>query len=211
MIDLVNDYGISELKARVIKTFVAEGVTREPWGFKRGAKTERLYKSDGQNIIRVFYTSLYSNGYRDVASLNEFIEYFDSEGNIFLTIPLNKQYSIKGLAAINREIRQGRVDYLTEAGKQLSYLAPLMPEPWKTQFPLAAAAVPAIMLKYHDEIQDYISVPGSMSFENAVNNETDETTLTEFTYLTRPPDAEFPTGLNVKQSILHQLTGEVPA
>lgn len=207
MIDLINEYDDSELKSRTIKTFVAEGAVREPWGFSRGAKTERFYKTEGKILIRVYYSYNYKNGFRDVADLDQYIQYYDSNETVFLTIDLNKQLSIKGLAALNREIRQGRIDYMVEAGKELAQVALIVPEPYATAFTNAAAAVPLILEYYHNEIADYIAIPENSDFEDAVNGESNQDILDLFTLMVRPPDADFTEGLTMKESILHQLTG----
>ena len=93
------------------------------------------------------------------------------------------------------------------AGKELANLASEMPEPFYTSFIQAAEAVPVILSHYEKEISKYIS-DESREFENAVRNETDPNILNLFQLMVRPPDELFTSGLTIKQTILHQLTGE---
>ena len=72
---------------------------------------------------------------------------------------------------------------------------------------MASQSIDTILDHYEVEINHYIS-RGTLEFENAVRNETDPTILSVLDLVVRPPDEVFSAGLTIKQTILHQLTGE---
>ncbi len=132
MLDI--NYHTDELKRMDIKLLAsAENLSRDPWSFDRGGKTERCYKDQNSNpLIRVYYTYVYSNGLRGIDSFQEFIEFKKENGEVFLTIEVPNSQSSKVLHDLNRVIRQGRIDYLETTAKALGELAPSEAEPWKT-------------------------------------------------------------------------------
>ncbi len=208
---LYSNYHTDELKRMPIKLLAsAEGLSRDPWSFDRGGKTERCYKDQSSNpLIRVYYTYIYSNGVRDIESFQEFIEFKKENGEVFLTIEVPNSQSSKVLHDLNRVIRQGRIDYLETTAKALGELAPSESEPWKTNYETVSNNIDTLFDHYQAQIDEYIS-RGTMSLENAVNSETDQSILDILNTDARKPDADFPNGLTVKQSIMYQLEGSVP-
>ena len=100
------------------------------------------------------------------------------------------------------------MDYLETAGTELAAAAPFVPEPYKSGFIKAANAVPVIMKYYRNEINDYIQ-HDTLDFERLLLEE-DNTIINDLLdALVRPPDAIFPTGLNMRQAVIHQLKGEL--
>ncbi len=202
----IDDHSLDELIRTDIQFL---GLNQESWGFERGARTERLYKDGSNTAIRDYYTYTMTNDDRAVTGLDRHIEFFDNSGAIIHTIDISKPQNVKSIRSLNREIRQGRLDYLESHAENLRDLAATLPEPAKSQYILVADSIDLMFAHYKVEVEEYIS-RGTMSFENAVNNETDATILNILAIAARAPDADFPNGLTVKQSIIYQLTGVKP-
>lgn len=130
----------------------------------------------------------------------------DVNGVKILEKDVTPELNIKNLRELNRDIRQGRVDYLIGAAEQLSSLASTVPEPYATDFIRASHSINVILSVYKQSIQDYIDT-GSIGFESVIKNETNPIMLEILNLNVRPPDEVFPQGLTIKQSIIHQLTG----
>lgn len=205
--DLFEDYSSEELKLINIDFL---GLIKQPWEFSRGAKTQRFYQYPNETTaVRVYYVYPDIGDLRKIGQPKRYIEFYDAEGNLRLSYEITKLLNVKQLETLNRDIRQGRMDYMESAGKELIGLAPFMPEPYATSFKKASEAVTIINKFYEREIDDYIK-HGSTLFENAVRNETNEILTQDiFSLEVRPPDELFPQGLTIKQTILHQLTGEL--
>jgi hypothetical protein len=203
--NLFEDFSIEELK----KTHVdLMGLTSTPWNFSRGAKTTRDYNYPNGDVgARITYTYTYANEGREINQPTRKLELFDSNGVIQLTLDITKQLNAKQLRAINREIRQGRWDYMDDAAIKLKDLAPYVPEPYATDFVRASNALPILHKYYEREIFSYIA-DGTIDFENVIRNETNPIMLELLALNVRPPDAYYISGLTVLQTLLHQLTGE---
>jgi len=205
---LYSNYHTDELKRIPIKLLAsAEGLSRDPWSFNRGGKTERCYKDqNGNPLIRVYYNYVYKNGARDVESFQEFIEFKKTSGEVFLTIEVPNSQSSKTINDLNRVIRQGKIDYLETTAKALGELAPTESEPWKTNYETVSNSIGTLFDYYKAQIDEYIS-RGTMYLETSVESEIDQSILDILNTDARKPDADFPSGLTVKESILYQLRG----
>ena len=203
--DLFDEYGEDELWIISVENL---GLTPQAWKFTRGRKTIREYLDDNSDVkVTVEYTYTMSDGDRVTTPVTKTIKWYKNDGSVGLEKVRNLTYSVKDLKKIHREIRQGRVDYMVGAGEELATVALTLPEPYKTSFTQAAQSVDTILDHYEVEINHYIS-RGTTEWEDAVNNETDPTISTLLDLMVRPPDAEFVAGLTIKQTILHQLTGD---
>ena len=204
MLNLQDEYSIGELVTTNIKYL---GLKPQVWGFSRGSKTIRDYLYENDNIAgKIRYDYTYKDGLREIATVKRHIDLYDSEGNIFFTQDITKPMNITQLKRLNYEIREGRMNYLREAAKDLPQFSPFVPEPYKTDFLKGPDAVEMLSNYYRAEMDEY-EKSGSKDFENKVLNESNEFMLNVLNLNVRPPDNLFPTGLTIKQSILHQLTG----
>lgn len=203
--DLFDQWGEDELLIINVKHL---GLKIRPWEFSRGRKLIRNYEDENDELrASEEYEYLFSDEDRITTPIKKVIKWYKIDGTVGLEKEVELEYSIKDLQTIHRSIRQGRIDYMEGAGRELATLALTMPEPFATSFTEASNAVSEILYFYDNEISKYIKW-GTLDFENAVRNETDETMLSYFNLVVRPPDDLFPSGLNIKQTILHQLTGE---
>lgn len=205
--NLQDEYSEDELKLLDIQFL---GLTQQPWAFKRGARLERHYTDESDNVIvldEFVYT--YSSDLRKIDSYIRTIYWKEENGNTFLSNNVTPVMSKKKLKKLNRDIRQGQLDYLEYAAEDLRELALTLPEPYQTQYTTIANSIDLLFDHYEVEIDHYIK-RGAMEFENAVNSETDAQILAVLALPARQPDAVFPLGLTVKQSIIHQLNGEMP-
>lgn len=205
--DIFEEYSESELLLTDIQFL---GLNQGAWEFNRGARTTRDYTDDSDNLlVRDSFSYTLTNSDRDVATLTRQIEWFNSSGTAEITKDTTPTISQKQLKAVNREIRQGRLDYLESAAENLRTIAETLSDPLKSQYISIADSIDALFVHYGSEVTHYIQ-RGTLEFENAVNGETDATILAVLALPSRPADAEFPVGLTVKQSILYQLTGVIP-
>lgn len=205
--NLQDEYSEDELKTINIQFL---GLTQQPWTFKRGAKLQRHYTDENNNTIvcdEFVYT--YSPDLRKIDSYTRGIEWKGEDGVTFLFKDITPVQDKKKLKQLNREIRQGQLDYLEYAAEDLKDLAQTLPEPLKTQYTTIADSINLLFSHYEVEIEHYIQ-RGTMEFENAINNETNPSILAILALPARQPDVLYPYGLTVKQSVIHQLNGEVP-
>ena len=204
--DLFEEYSKEELLTTNVQFL---GLVQGAWNFSRGARTERLYKSQtGPDFVQVkdFYEYTYTNGLRNIASYVRKLQWFRKDGTVGLEKDVTPVLNIKNKKKLNRDIRQGRIDYMVAAAEELGQLSPFVPEPYKSDFLRATDSVDLILKQYEGEIVHYID-NGVMGFEDAINNEGNPVLLEVLDLGFRPPDTLFPTGLTMKQSIIHQLTG----
>lgn len=205
LMDLFDEYDTSELKLIPVKNL---GLKRKPWIFSRGRKLKREFLDDSDNLrAEVIIDYVFSDGNRVSTPTSRTINWYKTDGSIGLTKTDELEYSIKDLESEHRKIRQGRLDYMTSAAKNLAALSATVPEPYKSDFLTASQSVETILVHYETEIVHYID-KGTQEFEDAVRNETDPAITPLLDLMVRPPDAEFSAGLTTKQTILHQLTGE---
>lgn len=205
--NLLEEYSLSEL---ILTDIQFLGLDQKAWEFSRGMRKNRDYCDDLDNVIvKDSYEYVLSNGNRDVESYTRKIEWFEEDGTLIQEKMLSVPQNIKSIKSVNREIRQGRVDYLEAAADELRVLADSLPEPYKTQYITVADSIDLLFTHYDVEITHYIQ-RGTMEWETAVINESDPQISAILAIQTRQPDADFPNGLTVQQSIIHQMTGEVP-
>lgn len=207
MMDLFDQWSEDEL---FIIDIAHLGLEIEAWDYKRGAKTERLYKDAEGNVkVKIFYTYTFEDSNRKAVPTLRTIEWYDVDDTVKLSKSKNLIYSTKSLKSVQREIRQGRIDHLEGSAEELRTLADLLPEPQKSQYITVADNIDFLFTHYEHAIQEYIK-RGTMEFENAINSETDPTLLSIFDIPVYPADSEFPNGLTVKESLLYQLNGTIP-
>jgi hypothetical protein len=194
------------------------GLRQGPWGFSRGARTERLYKCREQPElihVRDHYEYTMDDGNREILDYKRIIEWIDHEGNVGLTQDISPELNVKNLEALNENIRRGRMHYLKGAAKELKagaeQLTGHIPEDMRQEMIRASKHMGILFKYYADEIESY-KEDGTMDFENAVLNETDSAILEILNLTTQPPglDPRFPNGFTVKTSIIYQLNGTVP-
>lgn len=203
--DLFNEYSIEELNTTHVDLM---GLTPKPWNFSRGAKTTRDYLyPNGDVAVRVSYSYSYSNGGRSILQPTRKIEFFNADGEMKHDADITKELNAKQLRNLNRELRQGRWDYMDDAAEKLPDFAPYVTEPYKRDFIRASQALIILHKFYEREIKSYID-DGTMDFENAIRNETNPIMLEFLSLNVRPPDSDYAAGLTVLQTLLHQLTGE---
>ena len=204
--NLFDNYSIQELLIIDIQFL---GLKKKAWEFSRGARTMRTYLYDDDTVgITDSYDYIMSEDNREILEVIRVVRWFDSEGNEKLSKDISPEYNIKGLQSLNREIRQGRIDYLESAGVQLSELAPFVPSPYAESFVKASNAVPVITKYYQNEIDKYVA-HGTLDFERLLLEESNPIIVDLLATLVRPPDEVFPSGLDMKQSITHQLKGSL--
>ena len=202
--DLFENFSTQELLITDIQFL---GLKKKAWEFSRGARTIRNYLYDNDVVaITDSYEYVMSNDNREILQVIRIVRWFDIEGNEQLMKDISPEYNIKGLQSLNREIRQGRIDYLESAGIQLADLAPYMPSPYAESFVKASNAVPVITKYYQNEMDAYVA-HGTLDFERLLLEESNPIIMDLLETLVRPPDAIFPTGLDMKQSVIHQLKG----
>ena len=202
--NLFQEFSQSELLITDVKFL---GLKQMAWEFTRGMRLRREYLYEDDTIaVRDSYEYTMSEDQRSIVDLCRKIAWFDDQGVQQLEKDVTPQLNIKNLKSLNREIRQGRLDYMIGAAEQLAILAPSMPEPYATDFVKASHSIGVIMSVYRDQISDYIE-NGTIGFEAVILNESNPIMLEIFDLAVRPPDEQFPTGLTIKETILHQLTG----
>ena len=203
--DLFEEFSLSEIKRTHVDLM---GIKPTPWNFSRGAKTTREYLyPNGDVAARVSYTYEYTDGGRSILQPQRKIEFFSANGTMMHEQDITKELNAKQLRNLNRELRQGRWDYMDDAAEKLPLFAPFVPEPYKTDFVRASQALMILHKFYEREIKSYIE-DGTMDFENAIRNETNPIMLELLALNVRPPDSDYIAGLTVLQTLLHQLTGE---
>ena len=205
--DLFKEYSKDELLRTNIQFL---GLVQHAWEFSRGARTQRIYTcADANNAmcVRDFYDYVMVNGDRDIESYTRKLQWFDSNGEVQLERDITPVLNIKNKKKLNRDIRQGRLDYMIAAAEELVEAAPLVPEPYATDFAKAKYSIDLIINQYETEITHYINT-GTREWEEIIKNESNPIMLEVLSLKVRIPDELFPQGLTIKQTILHQLTGE---
>jgi len=207
------EYDIEEIKSTPAKliTLNEKHNFKAQWIKSRGVKVEQFYTyEDSESYIREYYTYTYTDGGRNISSYVRTIEWVDAVGLFYseITTPDLTNYHLR---EVNKSARNGQIVYMEGAAYDLAELALTLPEPYKTAYTTVANGLDFIIDHYKEEIREYSERNlYSYAFENAVNNETDPAILSLLGMTVRVPDAEFPSGLTAKQSIIHQLTGVAP-
>lgn len=202
--DLFQEFSEDELKITDIQFL---GLKQKAWDFTRGMRTSREYHYPNDSVaVEDIYGYTFSDDNRSIKDMTRVIRWYNAASELKLEVDVTPELNIKNLKELNRDIRQGRIDYMVGAAEELINLAPFLPEPYATDFVRASHSIGIILKQYELEITHYVA-SGSLEFENVVNNEDNPIMMELLGLLVRPPDAIFPTGLNIKQSILHQLTG----
>lgn len=185
--DLFSEYSEQELLITDI-TFL--GFDQKAWDYSRGARTERIYRCVQEPHpvkIRDYYTYTYANGNRDIATVQRFIQWYEMDETVALTKEIVKEFTVKGLAQLNQEIRNGRiVDLFANAG----------------QLPGGQVIVDSLYAWYEHDILEYID-RGTLAFENALKTENDPARLG----VLNTTIAQFG-GLSVLQLLRFQLVGD---
>lgn len=203
--DLFDEYGEDELLLIPAKNL---GLKRKAWTFTRGMLVKREFLDENDELrITAEITYVQEDGNRIAYPQSRTLKWYKVDGTVGLEKTDNFEYSTKDLKYEKRKVRQGRIDYMEGAAEDLEALSATMPEPYKTSFLTASQSIETILNHYEVEITHYIQ-RGTKEFEDAVRNETDPAIISILNLLVRPPDAVFSSGLTIKQTILHQLTGE---
>lgn len=206
MNDLLSEFSPQELMTVNIQFL---GLKQQAWEFSRGARLYRNYcYADDSIAVKDSYTYSMINGDRDIDSYTRTLEWFNPDGSLIKNKDITPVLNIKNKKFLNREIRQGRIDYLVAAAEQLAPLAAFVPEPYATDFLKATDSINLILDQYEKEIVHYVD-NNSREFEEIVLAESNPILVDILGLNVRPPDALFPSGLTIKQSIIHQLTGVV--
>ena len=202
--DLFLEYSHGELKTTDIAFL---GLKKRAWDFTRGMRTERQYLYDDDSLaVSDTYTYTLSADQKSILGYSRILRWYDRSGAMRLEQDVTPELNIKNLKSINRDIRQGRIDYMIAAAEELATIAPTLPEPFQSDFIRASNSIDVILKQYEAEITHYVDL-GTDEFENAIANESNAIMVELLGLMVRPPDVLFPTGLTIKQSILHQLTG----
>jgi len=180
--NILENFSLEELDKIPLKNLP---LTRLAWETSRGAKDYRLYKKDDQVVAKVYYTYVYSEDNKKVLDFSQHIEIYDESGEILLHKELDRQATPKKLKAVNRDIRQGRIDY----AEALAEINPLV-SPYVN-----------ILLKWYDiEIEAYIK-HDTDDLENSITSETNPVI---YGILESPIDEH---GYSVRSFLMHQLLG----
>ena len=184
--DLFNEYSDDEL---LITDITFMGFNQKAWDYSRGARTERRYEcveEPGVLKIRDYYNYTMTNGNRDIATVERFIEWYDMDDTVGLTKKIIKEFTVKGLAELNQTIRNGRIlDLFSNA----------------SSLPGGQSIVDALYAWYEHDIIEYID-RGTMAFETALKDEADEARLAVLN--TAIPEFG---GATVMQLLAFQLVG----
>lgn len=213
MIDLKENYSEEELDQIIVSTL---GLTQENWVVDRGANQIKNYiDEDDSNKTKACEKIIYEWGddFRFPINVSRELFWFDNDGNqIHHKVVKKVPISQTKLADINETIARRRIHYLEGAANNLRKVAESLPAETpnltqvQAQYNQVADSIDFLFEHYRIQIQDYRERQ-SRSFEDAVSSESDATILAVLSLPVRQPDAHFPGGLTVKQSIIHQLTG----
>ncbi len=202
--DLFEEYSPNEL---LITNIQFLGLKQKAWQFSRGMRTVREYHYPNDTIaVKDVYEYILSPDNRSIESVTRRLEWYDSAGVKQLEKDISPDLNIKNKKSLNRDIRQGRMDYMVAAAEELATLSAMVPEPYKTDFLKASDSIGIILTQYELEIDHYVT-NGTLEFEKAINEEDNPVMLEILSLNVRPPDELFPQGLTIKQTIIHQLTG----
>ncbi len=179
------------------------GLLQGPWDFSRGARTERKYYNEtGDIVVRDAYTYVMDASNKSIVSVKRHIEWYNSDASVKVSKDITPSMDVKKIKQLNRDVRQGRIDYLESAAEDMRSQSAFVPEPIKSQLIMVADMMDAMFLHYETEVTRYVS-RGTTDLEDAVNSETDPTILTTLGITT-------PIGWTVKESIIYQITGVAP-
>ena len=211
MINLFEEYGENELLVTNV-TFL--GLDQGPWILNRGMRLYREYKSEDNLRVKDSYVYTMDSSNRSIESMSRKLEWHRQDSTVGLIKDIPISTTPESLKKLNREVRQNRMDFLESGAENLRNIADSLPaaEPFiakATQLNQVADSIDFLFQHFSVEIAEYIQ-RGTSSFETAINNETDATILAIFAIPVREPDAFFPNGLTVKQSIQYQIDGTVP-
>lgn len=207
MINLFEEYSEKELLVTDIQFL---GLKKNSWEFSRGARTERKYLYENNTLaIKDYYEYTMDSQNEKVVSFVRKIEWYDDQGSLIIKKDISPHLNVKSLKALNREIRQGRIDYLEAAAKELSQYAPFVPEPYSTDFIEVSNSIDILFSKYETEINHYIT-RGTDEFEKIINEEDNPIMLSILSRNTYIPDAIFPIGLTLKKALIYQIKGIIP-
>lgn len=177
-----------------------------PWDFSRGARTVRKYFTmEGSVAIEDTYTYTMEADNRSVKSLARHIEWFNADGSVKVSKDISPTMTAKKLKSLNRDVRQGRIDYLESAAEAMRTMAPSYPEPYKTGMLQIAAGIDGMFEFFAAEVTAYIA-RGTTAFETAVAAA--DSTSPVFAILETIPDPA--RGWTVRESIIYQLNGTEP-
>jgi hypothetical protein len=209
----INEYSLDAIKMTPVNLLILNGEhnQREQWIKSRGARVEQIYsyKKSG-SYIRDHYTYEYIDGGRNIGSYKRVMDWIDITGK-FHSEDITPNMTNYHLREVNKNARMGQMNYMEGAAFDLALLAEKLPEPYRTGYLAVAGGLSSIMHHYQQEISEYRERNiYSYTFENAINNESDEYILALLAMTVRVPDALFPLGLTARQSIIHQLTGVKP-
>jgi len=212
VIKFLDEFDIEEIKSTNVMLIRLDGdkLVKKAWIKQRGVRIEQRYEDILGNVrAREFYQYTYSNGGREISSYVRKLEWIDEA--VIATEVTTPDLTLHHLSEVNKSARNGQIDYLEAAAANLKMLAQTLPEPLKTQYTQIANSIDAMMGNYDSHIRKYRERnTHTMDFENAVVNEASQTILQILGLPARQPDAIFPNGLTVKQSIMYQLTGVIP-
>jgi len=201
MVNLKEDYNKEELEDKIIATFP---LVQGNWSLDRGANQEKKYVDEEDGKVKIIEAVVYELDGGD----KRFPINFYNDGNLLHEKPVKREpVSDKKLREVKRAIAQGRIDYLEGAAEALRALALTVPELIAAQYNQVANSIDFLFDHYKDEVEKYIARQ-TKDFETAVINETNVNVQGVLAIPVRQPDDVFPQGLTVKQSILHQLTGD---
>lgn len=184
--DLFGEYSKDEL---LITNITFLGFNQKAWGYSRGARTERRYECTEPPHdlkIRDYYDYTYDEGNRSITAVQRHIAWYNLTGGVELTKEITKEFTVKGLAELNQEIRNGRIlDLFSNAAA----------------LPGGQAIVDALYLWYEHEILEYVD-RGTIAFETALIDETDSAKTAVLN--TAIPEFQ---GATVEQLLAFQLVG----
>ena len=137
--DLFEEYSEQELFVTNVKFL---GLKQQAWDFTRGMRTERLYLYPNNTVaVKDVYSYVLSEDLRSVNEMTRKLQWFDADGVMQLEKDVTSELNIKNRKELNRNVRQGRIDYLVAAAEELSMIAPLVPEPFKSDFIKASNSI----------------------------------------------------------------------
>jgi hypothetical protein len=223
MYNIFEHYDVEELLGKNFKRRDL-GLVYDEWHYNRGGYERRDYfhETEKNLVIRELYEYEYAQEpdglKRNIIKAIRMIQWFDGEENVGheeIVKVIDKKQSLKRL---NREIRRNRIDFLEVRGEELIDIAESIPveargvEPYKTQFQqlmFVSSQIFTLLRHYSNEIITYVD-SGDPLLELRIREEMNEQIQSILGIVTVPPgqDPRFPSGMNVKQSILFQMTGE---
>jgi len=221
--NIFEHYDIEELLGKNFK-FKDMGLEFKDWHFNRGSYEKRDYFHSKEKNLVIREKYLYefrseSDGFkREINKATRVIQWFDGEGQVGHEETIKVLDGKQKLKRLNRDIRRNRIDFLEVRGEELVDIADSIPEqaravePYKTQYQqlmYVSTQIFTLLRHYSNEIISYVE-SGDPLLELRIREEMNPTIQAILNIVTVPPgqDPKFPSGMNVKQSILYQMTGE---